>query len=180
MISIILKSFLSACCTFIQYLFLLIMEQESFFNAIRNGELDKLKLLVNQHPELLDAKDQRGSTALILGAYYNHLEVVEYLLQKGANVDEKDGTGNTALMGVCFKGYKDMAELLMKSGADVNTTNAMGSSCLIFAVTFNQLEIAQLLVKHGADTHIRDARGHTALDHAKMQGFKHFQSLLTQ
>ncbi|QBA65184.1 ankyrin repeat domain-containing protein [Muriicola soli] len=156
------------------------MEQESFFNAIRTGDLNKIKSLVKQHPELLTVKDKRGSTPLILGAYYNHQDVVEYLLQKGVNVDEKDGTGNTALMGVCFKGYKDIAELLMKAGADVNTTNAMGSSCLIFAVTFNQLEIAQLLVKHGADIHVRDARGHTALDHAKMQGFRHFQSLLTQ
>lgn len=159
---------------------MLIMEQESFFDAIRQGDLNTIKTLGNKHPELLKGKDQRGSTPLILAAYYNRGDIVEFLLQKGSDVNEKDGTGNTALMGVCFKGYTDIAEQLMNAGADVNITNAMGSSCLIFAVTFNQLEIARLLIEHGADIHIRDARGNSALDHAKMQGFDHFQSLLTQ
>lgn len=156
------------------------MQQESFFNAIRQGDLKEVNKSLKVQPNLVHIKDQRGSTPLILAAYYNHTAVVTSLLEHGAWVDEKDGVGNTALMGVCFKGYVEIAEQLMKAGANVNTTNNMGASCLIFAITFNQQEIARLLIAHGADLDIRDARGNTALDHAKMQGFGHFEDILTR
>jgi ankyrin repeat protein len=155
------------------------MEQDSFFDAIRNGNLKTLKTLGEKDPGLFQAKDQRGSTPLILAAYYNQGEIVEYLLEKGVQVDDKDGAGNTALMGCCFKGYVPVAEKLIAAGADVNTVNSLGSTCLIYAVTFNQPEIAKLLLENGAETHIRDARGNTALDHAQMQGFTHFRTLLS-
>jgi len=154
------------------------MQQEAFFNAIRQGDLKEVDKALKENPKLVHIRDQRGSTPLILAAYYNHGPIVQSLLAHGAAIDEIDGVGNTALMGVCFKGYVEIAEQLMKAGANVNTTNAMGASCLIFAITFNQTEIARLLLAHGADVDIRDARGNTALDHAKMQGFSHFEEIL--
>lgn len=156
------------------------MQVESFFNAIRQGDLKGVAKALKEQPNLVHIKDQRGSTPLILAAYYNQGAIVTSLLTHGAQVDEKDGVGNTALMGVCFKGYEQIAEQLMKAGANVNTTNNMGASCLIFAITFNQPEIARLLIAHGADVDIKDARGNTALDHARMQGFDHFKDILTQ
>jgi len=155
------------------------MQEESFFNAIRQGDLKEVDKALKELPDLVHIRDQRGSTPLILAAYYNHGTIVTSLLKHGAQVDEKDGVGNTALMGVCFKGYVEIAERLMKAGANVNTTNTMGASCLIFAITFNQPEIASLLIAHGADVDIKDARGNTALDHARMQGFGHFEEILT-
>ncbi len=156
------------------------MEQESLFNAIREGNLDTVRDLMERSPGLINASDQRGSTPLILAAYYNQAPIVDYLLEKGAGVDETDGAGNTALMGCCFKGYTEVAGKLIEAGADVNKLNSLGSSCLIYAVTFNQLEIARLLLKNGADRHVKDAKGLTAIDHAKMQGFSHFRPLLTR
>ncbi len=155
------------------------MTQDSFFDAIRQGDLETISSLGEKNPDLYGSRDSRGSTPLILAAYYNREATVDYLLQKGVPVDEKDGAGNTALMGCCFKGYLGIARKLIQAGADVNTINSLGSSCLIYAVTFNQIEIAKLLLSHGADMHIRDARGQSALDHAKMQGFTHFTSMLT-
>ncbi|GGD51815.1 ankyrin repeat domain-containing protein [Muriicola marianensis] len=155
------------------------MAQEAFFEAIRQGDLETISSLGEKNPDLYRSRDGRGSTPLILAAYYNKEAVVDHLLKTGVPVDEKDGAGNSALMGCCFKGYEGIARKLIKAGADVNTINSLGSSCLIYAVTFNQTEVAKLLLNHGADIHIRDARGHSALDHAKMQGFNHFLPMLT-
>jgi ankyrin repeat protein len=155
------------------------MEQEALFNAIREGDMSTVRKLVEQTPGLTGARDQRGSTPLILAAYYNQGQIVELLLDRGAGVNETDGAGNTALMGCCFKGFAEVAEKLITAGADVNKLNSLGSSCLIYAVTFNQLEIAKLLLKSGADKHIRDGKGLSAIDHAKMQGFAHFRPLLS-
>ncbi len=155
------------------------MEQDSFFNAIRQGDLQTVKSLGEKNSKLLRSRDGRGSTPLLLAAYYNREDIVDYLLEKGVDVDDKDGAGNTALIGCCFKGYTGVAKRLIRAGADVNATNTLGSTGLIYAVTFNQLEIAKLLLSHGAEIQIRDAKGYSALDHARMQGFAQLESLLT-
>ncbi len=151
---------------------------DNFFDHIRKGELSAVERLLDRHPELVRVQDSRGSTPLILAAYYNQGDIVDALLKKGADVNAKDGSGSTALMGACFKGYDEVARKLIRAGADINTRNVMGASCLIFAITFKREEIAKLLISEGADTSARDARGHTAVDHARMQGLHSLVNLL--
>lgn len=146
------------------------MDSTQFFEQIRNGDLAGVQASLSKQPGLINAKDDRGSSPLLLAAYYNHKDLVSYLLEQGAAVDEKDGAGNTALMGVCFKGYTEVARLLIDAGADVNARNGMGGTCLTFAVTFKREDMAHLLIEKGADIHAADAQGNTALVQAKMQG----------
>ena len=158
---------------FLERFFILLTNMENsatFFNAIRSGDLAPISEMIEETPVLLHAKDQRGSTPLILATYYNHEEIAIFLIEKGANIDAIDSSGNTALMGVCFKGYTNIAEKLISYGADVNIQNGMGATSLIYAATFKKLEIAKLLLNNGVDKTMKDARGNTALDHAKLQG----------
>jgi ankyrin repeat protein len=46
-----------------------------------------------------------------------HAEVVQVLLETGADVNVKDKNGKTALMRAVIKGHKEIAEILKKSGA---------------------------------------------------------------
>lgn len=154
------------------------MDSTQFFGQIRAGDLEGARQSLQAQPGLATARDSRGSTPLILAAYYNHLDLVRLLLGQGTPVNEMDGSGNTALMGVCFKGYEEMARLLIGAGADVNARNGMGGTCLIFSVTFNRPEIARLLLEAGADASARDAQGKTALDHARDQGLSELIPLL--
>lgn len=141
-----------------------------FFSEIRNGNYEAVQKMLFVNIELVNAKDQRGSTTLILAAYYDQSEIVELLLENGAKIDEKDTSGNTALMGVCFRGFAEIAKKLIVKGANVNERNSMGGTALIYAITFNHSEIAKLLLANEADAFVKDGRGSTALDHAKMQG----------
>ena len=102
------------------------MDLETFFGAVRDGDVAKINSAITDHPDWVNSKDSRGYTPLILAAYYDRKEVVALLLQKGARVRDKDGTGNSALMGACFKGYEEVVALLLEAGADVNERNAMG------------------------------------------------------
>ena len=81
------------------------MDKDQFFDSIRLANLNEVRTALQMSPELLHAKDSRGSTPLILASYYNHLDLVKLLLAHGADVNEKDSSQNTALMGVCFKVY---------------------------------------------------------------------------
>lgn len=154
------------------------MDSTQFFGQIRAGDVEGTGRSLEANPGLLRARDPRGSTPLILAAYYNHLDLVRLLLERGIPVNEMDGSGNTALMGACFKGYAEMVRLLIEAGADVNARNGMGGTCLIFSVTFNRPEIARLLIGAGADATTRDAQGKTALDHARDQGLSDLVPLL--
>jgi len=152
--------------------------KEDFFTAIRAGDLKGVKRILGEFPNLINIKDDRGSTPLLLTTYYGHFEVAQFLLEQNAEVDAKDSSGNTALMGGCFKGYQDIAELLVNAGANVNHVNSMGATSLIYAATFNKVGIAKLLLEHGADINAKDGRGQSALDNAKMQEAQEMIDLL--
>lgn len=154
------------------------MDSTQFFGYIRTGDLEGVRHSLQAHPGLVHERDARGSTPLILAAYYDQKDLVRLLLEQGAPVNEMDGSGNTALMGVCFKGYAEMARILIEAGADVNARNGMGGTCLTFSVSFNRPEIARLLLGAGADPQARDAQGKTALDHAQNQGLTDMVALL--
>ena len=98
--------------------------KEKLFDQIRTGNFEAVRDLLENNPNLLEIRDQRGSTPLLLAAYYGHENIVTLLLDKGARVDALDGSGNTALMGVCFKGFTGIAEKLIKAGANVSQKNA--------------------------------------------------------
>lgn len=163
-------------------IFILLMTMkniQTFFEEIRKGNTEAVQIMLADIPDLLNANDDRGSTPLILAAYYDQRDIVSLLLHQGAKIDDKDASGNSALMGACFKGYTEVVKQLIEKGASINERNAMGATSLIYAATFNRLEIAKVLIAHGADATVKDGRGNAAIDHAKMQGAPELIDLLS-
>lgn len=122
--------------------------QQAIFSAIRNNDLATLADVVNADASVLDARDERGSTPLVLAGYLNHPEAVRFLVEAGADVNTVSGTG-TALMGVCFKGYADIARYLIEAGADVNIAIEKMGTALTFANMGKHAEVVELLVAAG-------------------------------
>lgn len=139
------------------------------FDACRKNDRTVAEKIYEQDSSVINSTDIKGFTPLILAVYNNSPEVVDFLLENGADVNAQDAAGNTALMGVCFKGYKDLAKKLIGAGADVNQVNVNGANALTFAATFGQLEIARLLLEKGADYDQPDLRGKTPYNHAIIQ-----------
>lgn len=145
------------------------MNDSEIFDACRRGDLTTIKELYSANPAVVNAVDAKGFTPLVLAAYNEQPEIVDFLLANGADINTQDTAGNTALMGVCFKGYKDIAKSLIDAGADVNLRNSNGAPALTFAATFGHLQIAEWLLQKGADLSLRDSRGKTPFDHAVIQ-----------
>lgn len=62
--------------------------------AISKGDINKVKEIIAYGVDVNDTT-LRGMTPLMYAAIYNQVEIVELLLEKGANLDKKDNMGHT-------------------------------------------------------------------------------------
>lgn len=84
-----------------------------------------------------------------------YLDMVQMLLEKGADVNRQGRTGYTPLMDACFlSGNLDMVKLLVSEGADVNALSTQGDSALCLVADKGDMQIARFLLENGADPNI--------------------------
>ncbi len=105
-------------------------------DGIANGDLATIKVLLKSNPTFVSSRDEFGRTPLHLAAAAGHEEIVELLLESGADVNARADEG--------LKPYS-------ASGAPKGSVIYIGPSALYDAATAGHWEIAELLVAHGAD-----------------------------
>ncbi|HEX8915285.1 MAG TPA: ankyrin repeat domain-containing protein [Humisphaera sp.] len=108
-------------------------------------------------------RDARGRTLLQQAAIAGEFEVVEVLLDNGANVAAVDREGWTALHWAASGGHQEVAELLIASGARVDVQGTLGETPLYWAAVFDRKDVAELLIARGANVTATDRRGRTPL-----------------
>ena len=113
-----------------------------------SGKLEIVKALVEGKGGLLsvfskgadvNAKDDNGETALMRACANGKLEIVKYLISKGADVNAKITVGPhkglTALIGASMRGHLEVVKYLVSKGADVNAKSDSGMTALNVAKT---------------------------------------------
>lgn len=123
----------------------------------------------------------RGATALSMAAFFGRREIVELLLENGANIDKGDDENGAAPLFQAVYGLEpEMVSLLVERGADVNKKTNPGLSALMLAARSKQLDIASILVEHGADVGATDANEITPLMYAALSGSPEIVRLLLE
>jgi len=79
------------------------------------------------------------------------LELVQQLLEAGADVNNTDSWGHTPLISACWAGHKDIVQVLLERGADVKATTPRGWTALRFATTLGHPELVEFLKAAGAE-----------------------------
>ena len=105
----------------------------ALMQACYHGNMDLIKLLVEENEADLDIQDKKGNTALMIALQENFIKIVGYLADKGANLDLKDQFGSTALVTACYRNKKDMVMLLAEKGADLLIEDDSGRTALYYA-----------------------------------------------
>lgn len=127
---------------------------------------DKVRALLAAGADV-EARERRyGTTALMVAAVHNRIEVAAALLAAGAAVDGLDNTGQTALFHAAMNGNVPMIEVLLRAGAAVNARSEAGGTALIEAASNGQPEAVRALLAAGADAKLKDGNG-DALWHAR-------------
>ncbi|KAM3835367.1 poly [ADP-ribose] polymerase tankyrase-2 isoform 4-T4 [Vipera latastei] len=134
------------------------------FEACRNGDVERVKRLVR--PENVNGRDTAGrkSSPLHFAAGFGRRDVVEYLLQSGANVHARDDGGLIPLHNACSFGHAEVVNLLLRHGADPNARDNWNYTPLHEAAIKGKIDVCIVLLQHGADPSIRNTDGRTALD----------------
>jgi ankyrin repeat protein len=134
------------------------------FLAVDAGDLERVKALLKDNPDLVFSKDSDGMTPLLKAAMNGNKDLVELLLDNKADVNAKNDFGLTPLRFAATRGYKDVAELLLAKGADVNAKDGRGETPLHGAAeNARNLEIVKLLLANKADVNARDNYNGTPL-----------------
>ena len=118
-----------------------------------------------------NAQDQDGRTALISAAARGDLEVVNVLVQRGADVNVKDKKGYTALFHAIEAMYDDVALVLLSQPTlDPNARGKNGATALISYVWRTRRDAVEKLLERGADVNAQDADGDAPLHGAAQIG----------
>ncbi|KAG8552328.1 hypothetical protein GDO81_004477 [Engystomops pustulosus] len=134
------------------------------FEACRNGDVERVRKLVNG--DNVNSRDTAGrkSTPLHFAAGFGRKDVVEYLLQSGANVHARDDGGLIPLHNACSFGHAEVVNLLLRHGADPNARDNWNYTPLHEAAIKGKIDVCIVLLQHGADPTIRNTDNRTALD----------------
>ncbi len=79
------------------------------------------------------------------------LELVQRLLEAGADVNGTDAWGHTPLLSACWAGHKEIVQVLLERGADPTATTPRGWTGIRFANRVGHPEIVDLLKAAGAE-----------------------------
>ena len=90
-------------------------------------------------------KDESGYTALSLAAENGHTEIVQALIDQGADLNIQNEDGNTALIRAAINGHTETAKLLIDQGADLNIQNNLGKTAQSIATENGHKAIVTLL-----------------------------------
>jgi ankyrin repeat protein len=134
---------------------------DDILDAIKSDNLDKVKALLKDDPDLVYSGDIiSGMTPLHMAAFMGYREIVESLLADKADVNAKAVNGMTPLHYAVMKGYKDVVELLLANKADINAKNNNGGTPLHLAAN---KDVAELLLANKADVNAKNNYGETPL-----------------
>lgn len=127
------------------------------------GDLPTVKLLLDAGIDV-NAKNSRGSNALIEASWAGKQEVVSHLLEAKADVNSASSGQLSALSAAVGQKQEPVALFLLERGANPNVVDPTGSTPLIEAAWQGNLSLVKALLAKGANANYRRPdNGFTAL-----------------
>ena len=120
-------------------------------DALKNNHTEIAKLLLTHGSKIKCKTKKRSDTPLHLAVRNCAIEIIEMLLDRGANIDAECEKGTTPLHDAIRWEKMEIVELLLNRGADVNAKGKSGKTYLHIAADEGYVLIAEHLLKHGAD-----------------------------
>jgi len=105
---------------------------------IYKSDVEFFKSSVDTLDDINIQHEKYGWTLLHMTIRRNEREMIEYLLDKGADINKVDGVGWTPLMEAIMDNYADLCKLLVDAGADKTLQNKRGVTAPMLAQKFGR------------------------------------------
>ncbi|XP_063705994.1 ankyrin repeat and KH domain-containing protein mask-like isoform X2 [Culicoides brevitarsis] len=123
--------------------------------------------------------DSNHDTALTLACAGGHEELVELLLERGANIEHRDKKGFTPLILASTAGHAKVVEILINRKAELEAQSERTKDTpLSLACSGGRYEVVELLLKHGANKEHRNVSDYTPLSLAASGGYVNIIKML--
>ena len=136
----------------------------NLFTFIQNKENEQVQEYLSNSQ--IDIKDEYGRTPLINAAFYNNVELIDWLVRNGANINASDNIGFTALHFAAQEANTESLKSLIKHGADLNQKDMHGNTPAWVAVmnwkAGKNFDNLKALVKSGADLSLKNNANRSA------------------
>lgn len=134
------------------------MDKKSVNKAIRTaiklGDINEVKKIIGEDKEVINTMTSFG-TWLHVAAKKGHLEIVEYLINKGIDIDAKGGTFDASALNLASgAGHLEIVKYLKEAGAELDVSLAKRNP-LFGAIYGGHKEVAEFLVEKGIDISVR-------------------------
>ena len=112
----------------------------------------------------INAKNKARWTALGYAIRYKQKDILELLVEKGADVNKTVNTGNSPLYVALMTNNIPFADYLISKGAKIDKKDYSGMTTLAWAAKYNNIAVVKYLVEHGADVNSKNTNARTVLD----------------
>jgi len=154
---------------------------QDIFEALRKGDVQAVKALIEKSPHVLDARDGDGMTALHYAAMGGSAEFINYLIDKGAKLELQNAQVKTPLHLAAMNDRSEAVAALVKRGTVLEAKDDYGRTALVLcARERGQVVTARILIEAGADINGADKFGDTALSLAAWRGKSELVDLLLE
>lgn len=174
---------------------------------IQTGDIENLKKVLINNPELINGKTKQGISFLTLAAYCRNNEAIDLIKKNKSNLDiyERIIIGDLSSTKEClennmillnqysvdgftpiglasFFGHYKIVKIFIEKGADVNSpsNNDFKVSPLHSACAISNIKITELLLKNGANVNAKQQGNVTPLHSASHNGMLKLVHLLLE
>ncbi|CAF0868234.1 unnamed protein product [Brachionus calyciflorus] len=102
---------------------------ESFIWSIKNGDLETISKYIDSNPKIINNLI-KGRTFLHYACDYGQKDLIEYLLNRGANINIQDKYCITPLLAAIWENHVSCVKLLLSKGASRTVKAPDGRSLL--------------------------------------------------
>jgi ankyrin repeat protein len=151
-------------------LFVVPVIAQDILTAVRTGNLDLVKTLLAQNPELIKAKDSYQNSLLTVALLEKDFAIARFLIEKG--IDVKYGRadiGGNEIFRAIGEGSLEITKLIFEKGVDIHSPDKWGNTPLDTAVLGGSKEIADFLLDKGAVLNVQ-GKGVATLLRASLAG----------
>ncbi|KAH7484901.1 Ankyrin repeat and SOCS box protein 3 [Phytophthora ramorum] len=123
----------------------------ALYAAVQQGQAVVVKALLASGADPRVACGSSDYTPLINAAYYGNCDMIELLLDNGADIDAVDRSGLSALRTAIYYRRDEAALLLAQRGAEANKVAYQKTTALYAAVEIGHASAARALLMNGAN-----------------------------